>query len=266
MPELPEVESVRRDLVTRVQGNKVTWVEPLLPRMVKCGTLDDIVGVEFTSINRRGKFLFIETSGEMTVYIHLRMSGTLLWRKGIEDNPSHIRIVIGFQNGRLLFRDPRTLGGIWINRKGEHPWKKMGLEPFDDNLTPEVLQKLLVKRSIPIKTALLDQGTIAGIGNIYASEILFDAKIDPRRPANSISNGELLKVLNSTRTILNAAIEANGTTLKDFKLSNGRGGEFANFLKVYAKKEEECYICKSKIERIVQSQRSTFFCPSCQTN
>ncbi len=264
MPELPEVESVRRDLVARIQGNEVTWIEVLLPRIIRSGSLNHLVGLTFTKVTRRGKYLVLETTEKLTIYIHLRMSGTLLWRKGLEDTPSHIRAVIGFENGRLLFRDPRTLGGIWVNRRDDHPWKRMGLEPFDDQLTPEFLQTLLSKRSIPIKTVLLDQAVVAGIGNIYASEILFDAGINPKKPAKTFTKKELASVLKSTRKILKAAIRANGTTLKDFKLSNGREGDFSGFLKVYAKKDQNCTKCSNKIERIVQSQRSTFFCPVCQ--
>ena len=140
----------------------------------------------------------------------------------------------------------------------------MGMEPFDERLTPEIFHKIVSKRSQPIKTILLNQGIIAGIGNIYASEVLFDAGIDPRRSARGILLKEIDRLLYSIRTILTAAIASNGTTIKDFKLSNGKGGDFASFLKVYAKKGENCIKCEGKITRIVQAQRSTFFCSHCQ--
>jgi len=264
MPELPEVEIIRRMLDKTVTGKTVTWTEVPLQRIIRRGDLSDLVGGKVVNVKRQGKFLCLEIDTDLRVYVHFRMSGTFHWQDGEDAYPFHVRAVIGFNEGRLLYRDPRTLGGLWIDTTGEPPWRKMGIDALDPVLNQARMKDLFFKRRKSIKEALLDQGLIAGIGNIYASEMLFDSNIDPRRPANELSLNELDKLLNSISRILNAAIDSCGTTFRDFRLSDGREGSFQRFLKVYGKKGESCSVCGNTIERIVQAQRSTFFCSCCQ--
>ena len=264
MPELPEVESLRRMLARRVVGRKILRTRTLLPRIVRQGRLGNLVGRTFTSVARYGKFLCFDTDDRLKLFVHLRMTGGLLWEGDLDGIPSHIRAVICFDDDRLLYRDVRTLGGLWVSRNGAAPWKRLGIDPFDPAFTPEELKQLFSVRRLPVKLALLDQTLIAGIGNIYASEILFAAGIDPRRPVSSLSGDELVGLHDAVGRILNAAIEFQGTTFRDFRLSDGRQGRFRNLLNVYGRGGEHCRRCDGIIERITQAQRSTCFCPSCQ--
>lgn len=264
MPELPEVESIRLGLEPVVKGCRIERISVNVPRMLIKGDPADLTGKYFTTIDRRGKYLQIMTDSDLSLHVHLRMSGTLLWREPDEELPDFARIIVYLDKGKLVFRDVRTLGNIWIAGRNFTPWRKLGVEPFSEDLTAEYLKNKLIKRSIPIKVALLDQSVIAGIGNIYASEILFDCGINPRKAASGLSKPKLNLIIASTRKILSDAIHHNGTTLKDFRLSNGRDGNFTDFLRVYRKLDVPCCNCNTPIKRIVQSQRSTYFCPVCQ--
>lgn len=266
MPELPEVEAIRCMLSERVEGRRIIKTEVLLERIIRQGSLSALEGQVIRKVERIGKFLCFRTNSELQIYCHMRMSGTLRWEAEVAEYEKHVRAVIRFEDGCLIYNDPRTLGGFWISGNDKPPWRKMGLDPFDLKLTAEYLLLRLKKRRTPIKTALLDQGIIAGIGNIYASESLFDARIDPRRPAQGLALPELGQVISSVRRILQASIKASGTTFRDFRLSDGQKGRFSVFLKVYGKAGETCKTCGTVIERTVQAQRSTFFCPKCQAN
>ncbi len=264
MPELPEVEAIRRMLVSNVAGKDIVDTSLFLSRAVKQGELTSLVGLTIQGVDRRGKYLLFRCSEGVVVYVHLRMTGVFFWKPLDEPINSHIRFAWHFSDGKLLFQDVRTLGGMWISDAEHPPWKKMGWEPFDENLTAEMIYGAFQKRKITVKQGLLDQTIIAGIGNIYASEVLYKTGINPFVLTNALSYEQVKILLKSIREILSAAIAASGTTFKDFRLSDGSKGEFAAFLKVYNKQGEPCSWCGTKIERVVIAARSTYYCPACQ--
>ncbi|MFC2150702.1 DNA-formamidopyrimidine glycosylase [Calditrichota bacterium] len=264
MPELPEVESICRMLDARITGKVVQDVEVLLQRIIRAGKLDEIKGAKFTAVERRGKYIIFKLDRDLQMYSHLRMTGTFLWKLHKEEAPPHTRASIKFEDGILYFRDIRTFGGIWIYHNGELPWKELGKDPFDKGFTTNYLKECFNNRKSPIKVTLLDQSLIAGIGNIYASEILFRSKIDPHRASNEIEIKELSRIRKATISILSDAIDSGGTTFRDFQLSDGKEGAFRDFLKVYNKSGEPCTMCKTTIVKFTQAQRSTYYCPNCQ--
>lgn len=266
MPELPEVESVRRMLAAQIKGKRIFKSKILLPRILKSGSLAELHNSTILGIHRRGKYLQINTNTPLSIFFHLGMTGSLLWDADSTGMDNYIRAWLELDDGRVLFRDIRTFGKIWIRAENDPPWSNIGYEPFDPSLTADVIILRLQKRSMNIKTVLLDQKLIAGIGNIYASEVLYDTNINPCKPAKEITEDELTRIINSIRVIFKASINSSGTTFRDFRLSNGKEGGFANFLKVYGKENDPCPKCSTNIQRIVLSQRSTFFCPICQRN
>jgi len=265
MPELPEVESIRRRLSRHILGKPILSVETELPRIVRQGELSQMVGLSITSIDRQGKYLVFKTNSLLILYAHLRMTGTFLYFDNAEDRvKDHICARWEFADGELLYRDVRTLGGLWVSVDGVPPWKALGLDPLDKKLTWKEFAGLLSHKKSPIKAVLLDQSVIAGVGNIYACEALFAAQINPRRPADEISEKSYRKLFKELKCILWSAIEASGTTFRDFRLSDGREGGFQNFLKVYGKAGATCPRCAQPIEKVVVAQRSAYFCPNCQ--
>ncbi len=265
MPELPEVESIRLSLIKHVIGQTIVDVEVNLPRIIRCGELKTISGKTVDAIHRQGKYLwFTFKDNRLKLYFHMGMSGTLLWKKPDDENPTHVRVLIGFNKGRLLYRDPRTFGGLWIISNGHLPWSRLGVDMFDSELTPEMMYSLLSNHHTSIKDTLLDQGIVAGIGNIYASEGLFEACIDPRRKACNLSLVEITALHTRLVEIMRSAIANQGTTFRDFMLSDGRDGNYQQFLKVYNKEGKACTKCGKSIVKIKQAQRSTYFCPNCQ--
>ncbi len=262
MPELPEVESVRRMLSPDIIGRTVTSVEVINPVIVRHGDLSSLVGIRIERIDRYGKYLKFMTNTNITLFIHFGMSGVLRWNHDSVHVLTHVRAVINFDNSALIYDDVRMLKGLFLYDNDMLPWKKLGIDALDPDFTPKLLTKLLINRRRAIKLALLDQAVIAGIGNIYASEILFASSINPFREAGSLNDTEIFNLHSAIISILNAAIEANGTTLRDYKLSNGKDGSFQGFLQVYGKNESSCPRCNSKMKimKIKQAQRSTYYC------
>ncbi|MCF7809698.1 DNA-formamidopyrimidine glycosylase [bacterium] len=264
MPELPEVENICRMLREKIVGHVINKTLVHLPRIIRSGDINSINGRKFTDIYRRGKYICFELENDLMMYSHLRMTGTFLWKNDLSEAPTHIRIEFELDNGVLLYRDIRTFGGIWIIKDGSPPWKELGIDPFDSEFTVKGLRTLLGNRKQPVKQAILDQHLIAGLGNIYASEVLFTAGIHPLISSNSLEKPEIKRLHNAIMTVLSTAIEAGGTTFRDFQLSNGKSGAFQEFLKVYARNGKPCRICGKPIEKIVLGQRSTYFCTKCQ--
>ncbi len=264
MPELPEVEAVCRQLSISIPESKVVGTEILLQRIIREGNPDMLVGSTFKSVERIGKFIRIRTDTRLSLFVHLRMTGQLFWEPAEYLRDRFVRCILTTDNGIITFRDVRTLGGLWICDDEKPPWKKMGVDPFSKHFTVAYLTEKLAKRKVPIKPMLLDQAFIAGIGNIYASEILFNAGINPLRLASSIDSSEIPRLHDGVIRILQSAIDAKGTTFKNFRLSDGKEGAFREFLKVYAHGGEPCAICGTVLERITQAGRSTYFCSICQ--
>ena len=264
MPELPEVEAIRRSIVRRILQVPIKSVDVHLDRIIRAGDVTSLCGRRFTSIERRGKYLVMTLDDSRNLFVHFRMSGTLIWQKESEPLPAHARSVFNFDGGRWVYVALRTLGGFHLLGYGETPWKELGIDAIDKGLTVEYLEGRLNRIKSSIKVALLNQSILAGVGNIYASESLFRARIMPDRPANSLDHPELERLIRHLQELLSEAIESSGTTFRDFKLSDGREGEFKRFLNVYGREGEPCRRCGETIQRIVQAQRSTFFCPGCQ--
>lgn len=263
MPELPEVEAIRSELAPRVTGAKIRGIELILPRILREGDPIRLIGAVIAGIERQGKGMAIRLNRADSLFIHLRMTGTLLWADG-ENADRYARAVIHLDRGDLIYRDIRTLGGIWIRPKYSPPWKPMAPDPVSDEFAPALFAASVLSRRVPIKQALLDQSIVAGLGNIYAAEALFRARIHPAACSNGLTAAQLERLAGKCTEILREAIASKGTTFRDFRLSDGREGTFQSFLMVYGREGKACRVCSEPIHRIVQSSRSSFFCPNCQ--
>jgi formamidopyrimidine-DNA glycosylase len=268
MPELPEVETVRRGLLGLV-GKRILSVELNRAdlRFPFPSDMDSIAGRKIINIERRAKYLLIRLENDLTWLAHLGMTG----RFGHKLEGKHDHVVVDFVDGaRLVYTDPRRFGIMdLIHGDSEHKLlSHLGPEPLGDHWSGEILQKSLNGRNVNIKSALLDQKVVVGIGNIYASEILFRAGVSPKRLAKNISKRKALEIYIETQNVLLTAIEAGGSTLRDgqFKGINGDLGYFPHEFSVYDREGEECTTtgCEKLVKRAVQSGRSTFFCSQCQ--
>jgi len=263
MPELPEVETIVRGL-SAVAGARIDVLEIgdqriILPR-------NKIVGKTIETIKRRGKYIILHLSGGGSLIVHLRMSGRLaLTRTTIEEK--HTRFILRLsRGGPIYFINPRRLGTVEYSQDGfPH---ELGIEPLSNEFTAQSLYKIASASRAPIKPLLMDQKKIAGLGNIYSSEALWRAEIDPRRSANTLTRDETTRLYRAIRTIIQKAIDNMGTTfgqtVSDYRDAYGDYGKFQDLLAVYGLAEEGCPRCGGPIARIIQAGRSTYFCPGCQ--
>ena len=282
MPELPEVETVVRDLRTRILNKKTTKVEILLPRIIKSRNFNKkIIGNRFVDIERIGKLIIIILEKGGFLLVHLKMTGQLIYQKGRkiiagghddgQDMTSlpnkYSRVIFSFQdNSRLYFNDLRTFGYLKLVDRTELELIKTKFGPDAWQNLPgfQEFKKLVKKRKTSIKAVLLDQTTLAGLGNIYVDEILFSAHVRPGRQADSLRAKEIEKIHRSVRPILKKAIKYRGTTFNSFVDANGNHGRFVNMLKVYGRAGKKCRRCGSKIVKIKVAGRGTHYCKSCQ--
>ncbi len=284
MPELPEVETLCRQLNEILPGRKILAVEILDPRLGK-GEGEGLEGRRIESVYRRGKYIRIEMGkrsqdpglsepekgrgkirqkspdDRLTAALHLRMTGRLLWQAAGEPAPLYTRLAISFAAGRLILIDPRRFATFCTRPSEAAP--ALVENPLE-GLPPRSLKKTAEKRRLPVKSFLMDQRFVAGIGNIYACEILYHAGIDPRRQAGSLSDAEWRKVQKGTAIVLPRAVKCRGTTVSDWRDLFGRSGENQNHLEVYSRAGEPCRRCGGRIERTKIGGRGTWFCPSCQ--
>jgi len=266
MPELPEVETVVRQLDPLVTGRRLVAVEILDPKLER-EDLCDLRG-RIESIFRTGKRIAIEVGGPKHAWMafHLRMTGRLIYNYGIPDErPKDLRAMLVLDRGALLFKDVRRFGTITIHAE-PGDLRAAGMEPLADEFTSKALAALLSGSSQALKVWLMRQDRLAGLGNIYASEILFGAGLAPTRKAGSLDWAEVKGLHRATRSVLRRAIQKCGTTFSDFQDARGEMGSFQDCLMVYGRQGLECRKCGAEIQRIVQAQRSTFFCPVCQPN
>ncbi len=275
MPELPEVETVRRDLCTSVCGARVTRVSVLCePMLVGCDReriAESLTGSTLDGISRRGKVLLLRFSTGYSLVVHFRMTGQLYPVAADSDLPTHTRTVFELDDGRRLIHvDVRRLGTVELVATEQESQARtlqgIGPDALDTALRPAELEALLRQRRCPIKVFLLAQEYWSGIGNIYASEILAAARIDPRTPCRELTSGQVQGLLRAVKRVLAAAVEARGTTISDYRTGTGEAGRFQSKLRVYGKEGRRCDRrgCPGTIRRIVQAQRSTFYCPECQ--
>lgn len=267
MPELPEVETIRRQLLPLCRGQVIDTVAVKTPYLLKNCTAavfqDALRGRRVTDLSRIGKYLIWECEGVYPVF-HLGMSGIFLLDRRESRYPQHIHVEIRFAAGQsLYFQDMRKFGKIWLYpRFPEIP--TLGTDPVTGIITPAQLLEWLQRRSTTLKQFLMNQTPIAGIGNIYASEILFEAALSPYRKTDTLTAGEAERLLQAIGRILNDAIERFGTTYSAYRTVNGQSGENQNFLKVYQREGRPCVSCGETIVKTVMGSRSTFYCPRCQ--
>ncbi|MCP0886738.1 DNA-formamidopyrimidine glycosylase [Ligilactobacillus sp. WILCCON 0076] len=272
MPELPEVETVRRGLQSQVLKAKVAQIDVLYSKMIT-GNVDEFVkklkGCRIEAIDRRGKYLLIRFSQGLTVISHLRMEGKYFVEKREKPVEKHTHIIFELTDGRQLrYNDVRKFGRMQLIKTGTEDMvpsiKKLGPEPTADKFDKQLFYTDLMKRKKAIKTALLDQTLVAGIGNIYADEILWLSKVNPQTPCNHLTKKETTLIREKTIEELAAAVEAGGTTIRSYIDAFQHSGSFQFNLHVYGKKGQPCERCQTPIEKIVVGQRGTHFCPNCQ--
>ncbi len=271
MPELPEVEVIRRDLLQRVQGRRIQSAKITEPRLTRRrGTPDEVESALFgrrvRALLRRGKF-FIFDLGQDSLIVRLGMTGQLLWSENDEgfrpDQYTHAHLVLS-GGGTLYYRDIRKFGEMFILPTGSvERVLAVGVEPLEAEFTLETLRRLC-HVSTKIKALLLNQRKIAGIGNIYADEALFRARVRPTKRASSLRQDEVRALRRAIREVLQAGIRYRGSSISDYRDACGKPGRFVALHRVYQRHGDPCLHCGTVIRRIVLSQRSTHFCPTCQ--
>lgn len=284
MPELPEVETVRRGLMPWLEGariDKVLLHRPNLRFDFPARFAERLEGERVEQVARRAKYLLFHLSSGALWLGHLGMTGAFRFAEGALAEPSryhdvapgHDHVTIGLTHPRagalqLIYTDPRRFGFMDLTESAQaSPYLAgLGPEPLSNGFNPAGLAASLAGRKAPIKAMLLDQAVVAGLGNIYVSEALYRAHIRPDRPAGSLSAAEIGRLVPAVRTVLEEAIAAGGSTLKDFRNAEGGSGYFQHRFDVYDREGQPCPTpnCTGTIERIVQSGRSSFFCPACQ--
>jgi formamidopyrimidine-DNA glycosylase len=273
VPELPEAETIARDLRDRIVGARIKGVQLihsdiLGPDLSPARFRTELKGKRFAGVGRRGKKVLLEVEGDLTILVNLGMTGRLI----VSDSPRadefrHVAVRFDLDDGRaLLYDDMRRFGSLELHTPESlaEREQELGVEPLSDEFTGKLLHTLTSRSRTPIRNWLLDQRRVAGIGNIYASEALWHAKIHPARPANSLSAKEASELRDALRKVLQDAIAARGTTISDYRDSSGEEGGYSARLQVYGRAGEPCPRCGTPIERIVISNRSAFFCPKCQ--
>jgi len=272
VPELPEVETVRRALASELTGRHVTAVRGrsiAMRRPLDVENLRAVLpGSRLLRPRRRGKFLLLDTDPTGSLLLHLGMSGVIQLVPAAAPRHAHTHLILEFDDGReLRFVDPRRFGlAVWLGPGDEArdpSLLALGLEPLDPGL-PQMLPPLIRRRRAPIKSLLLDQHLVAGIGNIYAAEALWRAGIHPKRAGNRISHARLLALTNTVQDVLAEAIAEGGTTLRDFATPDGNSGYFAVSLRVYGRQGEHCLRCGTAIRAEAIGGRTTAWCPHCQ--
>ncbi|MFW6078645.1 MAG: bifunctional DNA-formamidopyrimidine glycosylase/DNA-(apurinic or apyrimidinic site) lyase [Gemmatimonadota bacterium] len=275
MPELPEAETIVRDLRGRVVGRTILSVDVVHPDILAPGTAPDTLAdalrrARIAAVERRGKNVVLTLEPERIVVVNLGMTGRLVTSDAPAANRlGHIAVRFELDDGHaLLYDDVRRFGRISLHSPAswrERQAASLGVEPLSDDFTGDRLHELTSASRSPIRNWLLDQRRIAGIGNIYANEALYRAGIHPARPAHSLDRHDAARLRAALRAVLREAIDARGTTLRDYRDSRGEVGRFEPRLRVYGREGEPCPDCGGTIERIVIGNRSAFLCPMCQT-
>lgn len=273
VPELPEVETVRLSLAPYLVGHRVVAVEArriaLREGIEPASWRARFTGARIVALERRGKYLLARTERAVALF-HLGMSGRMVLRRPAEPREPHTHLILRMDHGlEVRFIDPRRFGVAVVLRPEEleaHPGLgRLGVDPLSDG-TQEALRRATARSRAPIRSVLLDQTVLAGVGNIYANEALARAGISPLRRARSISDRRIVALAGAVRQVLEEALEAGGTTLRDggFVNASGDGGYFAVGLLVYGREDEPCVACGAPIRRRVLTGRSAFYCPRCQ--
>ncbi|CAA9360003.1 MAG: Formamidopyrimidine-DNA glycosylase [uncultured Gemmatimonadetes bacterium] len=271
MPELPEVETIVRDLAGSVPGRGIQEVEVFHADLIEGETPAEFAralqGRRVGAVTRRAKNIVFDLGRGDRLLVNLGMTGRLLVPGRGDPAPTHLGVRMRLTRGReLLYADTRRFGRLW--RVDEAGWRdfdgRLGVEPLSDRFTVEHLYEMTRKSRVAVKTWLMDQARVVGVGNIYASEALFRARVDPRRPASEVAREEVERIREAVREVLQEAIDFRGTTFLDYRDASGNRGEFYDRLRVYDRDGQPCTRCNRPLLRVVQANRSTFFCEECQ--
>jgi formamidopyrimidine-DNA glycosylase len=267
VPELPEVETIRSQLAPRLEGRTIVRAEILDPRLTRPYDLfevaEELEGDTVVAVERRGKYLLVRFESGLALLVHLRMTGSFGFVP-----VSHERAALELDDGaRLVYRDVRRFG-TWLVVEDDdlEPYlaAKNGPEPLGPRFSARWLAAQLARRKAPLKAVLLDQRVVAGLGNIYADEALWRARVNPLRPANVLSADEVRRVTRAVRASLRAGIERQGSTLRDYAAPDGASGSMQEEFRVYGRDGEPCRRCRTPITKTRVGGRGTWFCPHCQ--
>jgi len=275
MPELPEVETYVRELAPLLAGRRVRAAQVLWPRTIAApdvaAFVAQIVGQQFATFGRRGKYMLLGLASGATLVVHLRMTGQLQVEPADVAPDKHTHVTLDLDSGeRLFFRDARKFGRIWLVDDSAPVLARLGPEPLSDDFTPQGFGQRLAGRQAAIKALLLEQSIVAGVGNIYADEALFRAAIHPLRSGGSLNGDELARLHAAVRAVLADGIAAAGSSLgvssiQNYQRPSGQPGSFQEQHRVFQRTGQPCLVCGAPITRIVVAQRGTHFCPHCQT-
>ena len=269
MPELPEVETVKNELAPHIIGRCVTNVTHLWEKIVKEPPppefISRIAGQKITDISRHGKYLIVSLSSGDKLILHLKMTGSLLLEKNDAEPPKFTRAIIHLDSGQnIYFRDPRKFGVLKLVKNTKEIDAKLGPEPLEETFTLKVFTERLTNRKAPIKALLLDQKFLAGVGNMYADEALFAARIDPRRASNSLKKPEIKRLYDAIHQVLLEGLKYGGASVVTYFHPDGSVGTAHQHFNVAHGQKKACPVCGVPIERIVVRGRGTYYCPKCQ--
>ncbi len=269
MPELPEVETIKNGLIPALVGRRILKASLPWPGQVRRPSPDqfrqDIVGRVVEGVRRRGKYLILDLSGPLTLILHLKMTGCLLVRPWDASPLPHTRAILCLDNYTgLNFVDQRKFGGMWLVEDEKEVIGRLGIEPLDRSFGADVLRKLLLSHDVPVKPLLCDQMIIAGIGNMYADEALFEARIHPERRTRQLKPGECRRLYQAICHVLVEGIARCGASVSTYQQPDGEPGFAHLFFRVAHRRGEACYRCETPIRRIALRGRGTYFCPRCQ--
>jgi len=267
MPELPEVETTKNGLAKLLTNRTITNVEIFNSNLrwpIEKSIITKLSNQTISSFSRRGKYILFNLN-QGHLMIHLGMSGKINVLDINEPLKKHDHFLLHFNKEVMRFNDPRRFGSIFYLESLNHKLlNSLGVEPLEDSFHENYLFENSRNKTQNVKAFIMDSKIVVGVGNIYACESLYKAGINPKTRANKISNQRYMNLTNNIKEVLRKAIKAGGTTLQDFAKVDGKPGYFSQELSVYGRENENCYNCNGKIKRIVQNQRSTFYCPKCQ--
>lgn len=271
MPELPEVETVRKKLEQKIKGKVIKEINIIHPNVFENQNIEkikeQIKNQKINSIERKGKWL-IYNLDDYYLLSHLRMEGKYLYRNISSPIEKHELVIFNLDNEiELRYKDVRKFGKMYLLKKEDlynSPLSKLGYEPWDINMNSTYLEEKFKNKNIPIKTTLLDQSIIVGLGNIYADEVLFLSKINPYTKPKDLTKKDLDNIIDNCKKVLEKAISEGGTTIRSYTSEEGVDGRFQNNLLVHKRENEECLLCHSIIKRDKINGRSTYYCPKCQ--
>lgn len=272
MPELPEVETVKNTLKNLILHKQIRDIDVFYDRMIRNVSIEDFkknyINKSIIDIKRYGKYL-IFLFEDIALISHLRMEGKYFIKNTDDPKNKHEHVIFYFTDGSTLrYHDTRKFGTFDVceleDIYSNSPISKLGYEPFEKEVTISYLRNKLQKKSIAIKSSLLDQSILTGLGNIYVDEVLFSSKIHPEKPSNTLKTKNIKDIIKYSQEVLNKAINLGGTTIRSYTSSLGVTGLFQNELLVHMRKDEDCLVCGTRIEKIKVNGRGTYYCPSCQ--